>query len=248
MKPVRALIIDDEPLGRERVRMLLAEHPHVSVVGECADGRSAVAAIRTHRPDLVFLDIRMPELDGFEVLDALDGDALPNVIFVTAFDEYAIRAFEVNAVDYLLKPIDPARLAQSIERVEKSAGNHGDERLLAVLEMMRRPAHRSRIVVRDSRGAFFLPTTDILWLEAAGNYVRVHAAKGAYLVRETLKELEKTLDPERFVRVHRSAVVNLDAVERVEPWKRGEYAIVLRDGTRLVSSRTFGNAFRAMLE
>lgn len=248
MKQIRALIIDDEPLGRERIRMLLQAHPHVTVVGECADGRSAVQAVRAQRPDLVFLDIRMPEMDGFEVLEALEVEELPKVVFVTAFDEYAIRAFEVNAVDYLLKPIDPDRLARSIERVERNAGNHAGEQLLAVLELMRRPAHRNRVVVRDKRGAFFLSIADIAWLEAAGNYVRVHATGGSYLVRDTLKELEATLDPERFVRVHRSAVVNLDAVERVEPWKRGEYAIVLRDGTRLVSSRTYGSAFRAMLE
>jgi two-component system LytT family response regulator len=245
---IRALIIDDEPLGRERIRMLLATHPQVQIVGECADGRSAVEAIRAHKPDLVFLDIRMPELDGFEVLEALGRAALPHVVFVTAFDEYAIRAFEVNAVDYLLKPVDPVRLAQSIERVERSSGEDADERVLAVLELMRRPEHRSRVVVRDNRGAFFLATADIAWLEAAGNYVRVHANGKSYLLRETLKDLEATLDPERFVRVHRSAVVNLDAIERVEPWKRGEYAVLLRDGTRLVSSRTFGSAFRALLE
>ena len=246
---IRSLIVDDEPLSRERIRMLLADHPQVEIIGECADGRAAVAAIREQAPDLVFLDVQMPELDGFEVLAELRDTRLPQIIFVTAFDAYAIRAFEVNAVDYVLKPVDPGRLAVAIERV-----THGDadedaaERMLAAIESIKRPRYRTRIVVRDQRGAFFLPIESVDWFEAADNYVRVHARGNVFLIRETLKNVEAGLDPQQFARVQRSAIVNLDCIERVEPWSRGEYVVLLRDGTRLTSSRAYGSAFRALLD
>ena len=245
---VRALIVDDEPLSRERVRMLLAAHPEIRVVGECADGSEAVSAIHELDPDLVFLDIQMPEMDGFEVLQQLGATRMPAVIFVTAYDAYAIRAFEVNAVDYLLKPVDPQRFATAVERVTRERPDDVVERVLSVVESIKRPRYRSRFVVRDARGAFFLPAEAITWLEAADNYVRIHTGDAQYLLRETLKHIEASLDPERFVRVHRSAMVNLEKIARVEPWARGEYAIVLRDGTRLTSSRAYGGAFRALLE
>ena len=245
---IRALIVDDEPLSRERIRMLLAEHREMEIIGECADGAEAVAAIRTQSPDLVFLDIQMPEMDGFEVLQQLHGVSMPVVIFVTAYDAYAIRAFEVNAADYLLKPVDPARFAAALERVTRSHQDDVVERMLHAVESIKRPRFRTRIVVRDAKGAFFLPVEEITWLEAADNYVRLHAGEASYLIRETLKNIEASLDPERFVRVHRSAMVNLEKIARVEPWSRGEYAIVLRDGTKLTSSRAYGSAFRALLE
>ena len=245
---MRALIVDDEPLSRERVRMLLAPYPAIQVIGECADGGEAVAAIRAMSPDLVFLDIQMPEMDGFEVLQQLGPTRAPAVIFITAYDAYAIRAFEVNAVDYLLKPLDPARFAMALDRVTRGRPDDVAERVLSVVESIKRPRYRTRIVVRDAKGAFFLPVEAITWLAAADNYVRVHTGETSYLVRETLKHIEASLDPERFVRVHRSAVVNLEQVARVEPWARGEYAILLRDGTRLTSSRAYGGAFRALLE
>lgn len=245
---IRALVVDDEPLSRERIRMLLATHPEIDVIGECSDGRAAVAAIGAQAPDLVFLDIQMPELDGFEVLQALGATRVPAVIFVTAYDAYAIRAFEVNAVDYLLKPVDPARFAAALDRVLRARPDEVVERVLSVVESIKRPRYRTRFVVRDARGAFFLPVEAITWLEAADNYVRLHADDASYLLRDTLKNIEASLDPERFVRVHRSAMVNLEKIARVEPWTRGEYAIVLRNGTRLTSSRAYGGAFRALLE
>jgi two-component system LytT family response regulator len=245
---IRALIVDDEPLSRERIRMLLAPHPEVQVIGECADGGEAVTAIRAQAPDLVFLDIQMPELDGFDVLQQLEGARLPAVIFVTAYDAYAIRAFEVNAVDYLLKPVDPARFAAALERITRARPDDVVERVLSVVESIKRPRYRTRFVVRDSKGAFFLPADHIAWLEAADNYVRLHTDDACYLLRETLKNIEASLDPERFVRVHRSAMVNLEKIARVEPWSRGEYAIILGNGTRLTSSRAYGGAFRALLE
>jgi two-component system, LytTR family, response regulator len=246
---IRSLIVDDEPLSRERIRMLLADHPQIEIVGECADGRAAAAAIREQAPDLVFLDVQMPELDGFEVLDELRDTRLPQVIFVTAFDAYAIRAFEVNAVDYVLKPVDPARLAVAIERVIRHGADYdAAERMLAAIESIKRPRYRTRIVVRDQRGAFFLPTESVDWFEAADNYVRVHARGNVFLIRETLKNMEAGLDPQMFARVQRSAIVNLDRIERVEPWARGEYVVLLHDGTRLTSSRAYGSAFRALLD
>jgi two-component system LytT family response regulator len=251
---IRALVVDDEPHGRERVAMLLAGRSDVAVVGECADGRQAVRAIRELRPDLVFLDVQMPELDGFGVLEEVGPAEMPAVVFVTAYDAYAIRAFEVNALDYLLKPVDPERLATALERaaerVRLRAPGRADERVVALLEgLERRRRYASRFVVRDQGAAFFLPAEQVEWIEAERNYVRLHAKGGAaHLIREPLKEVEARLDPERFVRVSRSAIVNLDAVERVEPWFRGEYVLILRDGARLTSSRAHGESFRALMD
>jgi len=243
---LRALIVDDEPLSRERVRMLLEPHSEIHIAGECSNGEEAVAAIAALAPDLVFLDVQMPGMDGFEVLERLGAQRLPAIIFVTAYDAYAIRAFDVNAVDYLLKPLDPARLAVAVDRVLR----HRDdslEKVLSAVEAIRRPRFRSRFVVRDAKGAFFLPAHEIDWLEAADNYVRIHTRGNSYLVRETLKNVEATLDPERFVRVHRSAIVAVDCVERIEPYVHGEYRLTLRDGTRLTSSRAHSDALRALL-
>jgi len=250
---IRALVVDDEPHGRERVTMLLAGRPDVEVVGRCADGSQAVRAIRELRPDLVFLDVQMPELDGFGVLEEV-GAEMPAVVFVTAYDAYAIRAFEVNALDYLLKPVDPERLAAALERAAERmrmrAPGSADERVVALLEgLERRRRYTSRFVVRGQGAAFFLPAEQVEWIEAERNYVRLHArGGGAHLLREPLKEVEVRLDPERFVRVSRSAIVNLDAVERVEPWFRGEYVLILRGGARLTSSRAHGEAFRRLMD
>jgi two-component system, LytTR family, response regulator len=251
MIPLRALVVDDEPPSRQRVLSLLEEHPGVVVVGEASDGEAAVAAIRAHRPDLVFLDVQMPGMDGFGVLQELAGELTAQVVFVTAYDRYAVQAFEVRALDYLLKPVDPERLGEAVRRaIERHReGATADPRIDALLEMVRpRASFARRLVVRDEGVASFVPVERVERIEAEGNYVRVHAAGQAYLLREPLREIESRLDPERFSRVNRSAIVNLDHVERVEPWFRGEYRIVLRDGTRLTSSRAHGAAFRAMLE
>ena len=253
MKPLRALIVDDEPLSRERVATLLAPDDRVLVAGECADGRQAVAAIRAVAPDLVFLDVQMPELDGFGVLEEIGAAEMPHVVFVTAYDSYAIRAFEVNALDYLLKPVDPERLAVAVDRAVEQAGRRAagapDPRLAALLDSLeRRRRYTARFVVHERGGAFFLPADAVALIEAERNYVRLHARDGAtHLIREPLKEVEAGLDPERFVRVSRSAIVALESVERVEPWFRGEHVLILRDGTRLTTSRAHGEAFRALL-
>ncbi len=253
MTVLRAVIVDDEPLGRQRVRALLEHEPHVAVVAECADGEAAVDAVRRLAPDLLFLDVQMPGMDGFAVLEALGDELAAQVVFVTAYDQYAVRAFEVRALDYLLKPVDPERLAEAVRRAVARADEPrpagADPRIEALLEMVRpRAPYARRIVVRTDGVASFLAVEKVDRVEAEGNYVRLHAEGSTYLLREALRELEARLDPERFARVNRSTIVNLDQVERVEPWFRGEYRIVLRDGTRLTSSRAHGSAFRSLLE
>jgi two-component system LytT family response regulator len=244
------VIVDDEPLPRERIVTLLTGHPEVEVVAECGDGAEAVRVIAEANPELVFLDIQMPELDGFEVLEALDGE-LPAVIFVTAFDEYAVRAFEVSAIDYLLKPIDPARfeqaLSRALERMTVTGGSGGP--LQEFLARWR--AHRgysARFVVRAGGKLSFVRPQDIDWVDAAGNYVRLHTEGRTHLIRETMKSIEARLDPEVFVRVHRSAIVNIDRVVSLEPYFHGEYVVQMRDGSKLTSSRSHSGRLRALLK
>lgn len=246
----RVVIVDDEPLARERIRTLLAPHSDVRLVAECGDGEEAVRVLLAERPDVVFLDVQMPELNGFEVLEALPPGERPAVIFVTAYDEHAVRAFEVNAVDYLLKPVEPRRFEAALARVRErrappGASEAGLEAVLA--ELRRTRAWPSRLVVRDGSRVTFVRTEEIDWIDAAGNYARLHVGKAVHLLREPLKVLETRLDPERFLRVHRSAIVNLERVVSVEPYFHGEYTLTLRDGTRLTSSRTHSARLRALL-
>jgi two-component system, LytTR family, response regulator len=265
--PCRVLIADDEPLARERLRMLLAEWPEFEVVAECEHGAEAVEAILSLGPDLVFLDIRMPELDGIEVAavlaeEAARGVAPPVIVFVTAFDEYALRAFEVNARDYLTKPVDRERLGRALQRAAETlarassgspspdAGAAGlDPALVSFLEGLRRErAYPVRFLVRDARGGlYFVRADDIEWVEAEENYVRLHAGGRSHLVRDTMRGFREKLDPARFVRVHRSAIVNVDRIARVEPYARGEYTLTLADGTRLTSSRAHSDDLRRLL-
>lgn len=251
MIPLRAMIVDDEPLARERIRTLLAEHGEWAVAAECGDGLDAVAAIERDRPDLVFLDIQMPELDGFEVLDAL-GSAAPAIIFVTAFDEFALRAFEVSAVDYLLKPIDPGRFEQALGRARSRLGATAPDSSLQLEQLMHlwraRQHLATRFVVRDGGTISFVRVQDVDWIDAAGNYVRLHAAGREHLVRDTMKAVEARLDPATFVRVHRSAIVNIDRVSALEPYFHGEYVVIMRDGARLTSSRSHSERLRALLK
>jgi two-component system LytT family response regulator len=243
---IRAAIVDDEPLARERLRTLLLEEAEVEVVAECAEGSAAVKAIETHRPDVVFLDVQMPEMDGFAVLQALAPGRVPSVVFVTAYDKYALQAFDVHAVDYLLKPFDRDRFRRALARVRAAvlAGEETTPRLLALLERLRREGRLDRLVVKSRGRIFFLRTGEIDWIEAAGNYVRVHAGKEAHLVRETLGALEEKLDHGRFARIHRSTIVNLDSVKELQPSFHGEYVVRLRDGTELVLSRGYRGRVR----
>jgi len=249
---IRVLIVDDEPLPRERIRTLLAERRDIEMVGECGDGQEAVDIILAARPDLVFLDIQMPELDGFEVIKAISDEDLPAIVFVTAFDEYAIRAFEVNAIDYLLKPINAARfekaVRRAIDRLTQSNVREPDRKLLNFVEQLRAERqYTARFVVRSGSKLSFVRASDVDWIDVADNYVRLHAAGREHLVRETLKSVESQLDPEIFVRVHRSLIINLDRVEAVEPSFHGEYAVTMKDGAKLTTSRSYSERLRVLL-
>ncbi|MFN8059825.1 MAG: LytTR family DNA-binding domain-containing protein [Vicinamibacterales bacterium] len=250
---IRAMVVDDEPLARERVRSLLAAEADVELVAEAGDGKSAVAAVLEHQPDLIFLDVQMPGLDGFAVLRALPADALPATIFVTAFDRYAIRAFEVNALDYLLKPFSPRRFKAALDRarqeLEKSPDASATTRLRTLLQDLENGRRYQRQLVIKSGGRIvFLRVEEVDCLEAEGNYVRVHAGSMSYLIRETMKNMETRLDPDQFVRIHRSTIVQADRIKELQPLTHGEYAVILRDGRRLTASRGPDNRLRRLID
>jgi len=242
---IRALVVDDEELARERIVTLLGSRSDVEVVGESRDGLEAVRDIARLEPDLVFLDVQMPGLDGFEVIEALEPDLLPVVVFVTAYDEHALRAFEVHAIDYLLKPIDPQRFAEALARADALVRAGGRNRLPDPRELGERPR---RFVGRRGAGHVVVPHEEVVRIEAAGNYVRVHSTEGECLVRSTMKGVEDRLDPARFQRIHRSTIVHLAHVRSVEPLGHGEYEVMTSDGGRLKCSRAHGAALRRALE
>jgi two-component system LytT family response regulator len=243
---IRTVIVDDEPLARQRLRRLLEADPDIAVVGECGDGPQALADLRELRPDLVFLDVQMPALDGFGVLEGLAGTALPVVVFVTAHDRYALKAFEVHALDYLLKPFDKARFASALGRAKaqvrqgrgSALGAALDDRLQELLQTVqsRRPAPE-RLMIKSGGRIYFVRIADVDWIEAAGNYVRLHVGKEDHLLRESLTALERQLDRARFVRIHRSTVVNLERIRELQPAFHGDYVVILHDGTELALSR-----------
>jgi len=237
MTPTRAVIVDDEALARERVRTLLAGVPGITVVAECSGGREAVEQILAERPDLVFLDVQMPDLDGFDVLEAVASEWLPAVIFVTAYDEYAIKAFDVHAIDYLLKPIEPERFRKALARVQKRD-------LLAMLD--ERPI--DRLVIRTRSKVSFLKPSQIDWIEADGKHAILHAGREMHVVRHTLTRLEQRLASHGFVRVHRSAIVNVDRIKELEPWFHGEFVVILKDGTKLTSSAAHSQALHRIID
>jgi two-component system, LytTR family, response regulator len=242
---IRTLVVDDEPQAREGVRLLLAGDPEVDVVGECGNGRDALAAIRRQRPDLVFLDVQMPEMNGFDVLAGLPTDELPAVIFVTAFDRYALRAFEVHALDYLLKPFDDERFADALARAKRhlrlSHVSSLSERLLSLLENVRAPEPdrevMSRIAIKDAGRVVFLEVAEVDWIEAADYYVQLHVGGKSYLHRESMQRLEEKLDPDRFLRIHRSAIVNRRCVRELRH-KGRELLCVLASGVALKVARS----------
>jgi two-component system, LytTR family, response regulator len=242
--PLSVLLVDDEPPARRLLRAHLARHPDVEVVGEAGSGTEAVAALQALRPDLVFLDVQMPEGDGFEVVRAVGVEAMPVVIFATAFDDYALQAFEAHALDYLLKPYDRERLDGALDRarrrVEQARGSSADARLHALVRALDdRVGYLDRLPVRTGARIRLLDVGEVDYVEAEANYVRLHVGPRAYLMRGTLTHLEAQLDPARFLRVHRSLLVNVDRIAEVEPLFAGEYVLYLRDGTRLTSGRTY---------
>lgn len=219
-------MVDDEPLARSNLTVLLRRDPEVEIVAECASGMEAIAAIRAQRPDLVFLDVEMPECDGFDVLELLGADAPAGIVFVTAFDHYAIRAFEAGALDYLLKPFDDARFTRALERAKER-----------IESARREPVRRATLVVKSAGSTVFVDIAAIDWIESADYYSRLHAGPATHLLRRSMAELERELDPSLFCRIHRTAIVRLARVKRLEVNENGDYDVVLVDGTRLPLSR-----------
>ena len=238
---MRILIVDDEAPARRRIRRLLAAEPGVTVCGECGDGDSALALVARERPDLVFLDVQMPERDGFEVVKALPPAGLPAILFVTAHDRYALRAFDVHAVDYLLKPFSGERFRTAVARArERFARRMDDPGLQSLAGTLRaHPAYLTRVQVKTGARTVFVDLASVDWMDAADNYVRLHVHDREYLVRETLAALEAQIDPDRFVRVHRSAIVQIDRVAEIRPQSHGDAELRLDGGARVAVSRTW---------
>lgn len=252
MDTIQTLIVDDEAVAREGLRKMLEAESDIELVGECADGREAAEAIQTVQPDLVFMDVQMPGMNGFEALMAVDETDLPVIIFVTAYDQYALRAFEVHAVDYLLKPFTNRRLQDALQQarhhLENSRTAELNEQINTLLERLdpqSRPAgndpYVQRIPVRKRRRVQFIDVDTIDWMEAADNYVSLHVGDQNHLVRATLTEMEDKLDPKQFLRIHRSRIVNVDRIRELHPRGSGDCLIVLDDGTELLSSRTYSD-------
>ncbi len=247
---LRILIVDDEPLARERLRLLLQEEPQIEIIGEVGDGKNAVRAIRRNRPDLVLLDIQLPEMAGFEIVASLDPEHMPAIVFVTAYEQFAVRAFKIHAVDYLLKPVEPARLHEALTRVRKLNSEEGDIRQ-RVLDLMqdvgRRRGAQDRIAVKTDGDVVILKLAEIDWAESAGSYVCFHTAGQTHISRQTMQQAEQDLLRHNFIRIHRSTIVNLDRVKKLKSLPFGEYAVELRDGTTLPISRGYKDeALRAL--
>jgi two-component system, LytTR family, response regulator len=268
--PIRVLVTDDEPIARRRIRRFLRAEPNVEVVGECSNGREAISAINEHHPDLVFLDVQMPEVDGFGVVSEIGAERMPAVIFVTAYDEYALKAFEVHAMDYLLKPFDADRFKTAFQRardhIDRVTTAEAGRRLKTLLEQVLTedkvdltaaraavgpaPAatrYIDRLMVKSDGRVFFVKVGDVDWFEASGNYVRVHVGKTSHLIRETMNGIEASLNPSMFARIHRAVIVNLDRIRELQPWFAGDYIVILRDGRQLKLSRTYREQLQARM-
>ncbi len=252
-RKLTTLIVDDEPLARERLLGLLSNEADIEVLGQCRDGEEAVSAIHERHPDLVLLDVEMPRMDGFEVIDTIGAERMPMVIFVTAYDQHAIKAFQVRALDYLLKPFDRERFSDALQRartqIESQANGDLGKRLLALMKDLKRDVPKTdRLVVKSGGRLFFLRADEIDWIEAAGNYVRLHVGSQSHLLRETMNGIEARLDPERFFRIHRCRIVNVERIQEMQPWLNGEYSVVLRTGVRLTLSRGYREKLQEKLK
>ena len=245
------LIVDDEPLAREGLRMLLSQDAEVSAIHEAKDGREALATIRETRPDLVLLDVQMPEIDGFSVVKEIGPEQMPAVVFVTAHDQYAIQAFEINAIDYLLKPVTEERFAQAMERaklrIRHRPADEANRQIISLLETIASPRrYLKRLAVRSAGKTVFVEVEDIDWMEAAENYVQLHAGRSGHLLHVAMNTLEKSLDPEMFQRIHRSVIVNVRRIKELQPALHGEYVITLQNGVRLQSGRIYHQKLKAL--
>jgi two-component system LytT family response regulator len=269
-RPIRAIIVDDEELARRGIELRLAAHPDVTIVQHCANGREALEAITQEQPDLMFLDIQMPGLSGFDVLARLPHESMPMVIFVTAFDRYALDAFEAQAIDYLLKPINDIRFTQALDRVRgywqqkhalsqreqlmkllastQGSGTVDEQALRECLQANTQPHYPQVLPIRDDAGTVRLDVNTIDWIDAAGDYMCVHADGRTYVLRETMKSLEAVLDPNLFQRVHRSTIVNVQRVRRLRPHTNGEYFLTLEDGQEIKLSRSYRDRVDQLLQ
>lgn len=241
-KTYTAIVVDDELLARRRVRQVLEDHPDFQALGEFANAEDALRFLANSAADVMFLDVQMPGIDGFQLLQALEPKRMPVVVFVTAHDEYAVRAFEVDAIDYLLKPFDRTRFAVTLSRVRKQldqpAPDHGP-RLSRLLETLSQRDTTQRLAIKNNGQIVFVSVKDIDWVEAADNYVCIHAGHDTHIARETMNAMEERLESGQFVRIHRSTIVNVDRIERLQPWFRGDYLVLLRGGQKLTMSRTY---------
>ncbi|MGD0815508.1 MAG: LytTR family DNA-binding domain-containing protein [Verrucomicrobiota bacterium] len=248
---IRSLIVDDEPLARKRIAGFLNDMPDMAVIGECSTGREAIKLIREQLPDLLFLDIQMPEVGGFDVLQEIDQEKMPIIIFTTAHDEHALRAFDVHALDYLLKPFSRQRFAAAVERAREQFGNMNkrepDSRIAALIETLRpEQRHLSRFVIKTSQRVLFVKAASVDWIESAGNYAVLHIGAQTHIIRETMQALEKRLCPGSFQRISRSAIVNLSRIKEIQPMGKGEYIIMLETGKQLPMSRGLRDLERAL--
>ena len=250
--PIRTLIVDDEPLARRRLKSLLDGEADIEIIGEAANGTEAVRAITMDKPDLVFLDIQMPGLDGFDVLRATAAIHQPFVVFITAHDEHAIRAFDVQAVDYLLKPVIEARFREAVRRavtrLRKTPGKELAQEIAQLLERVSpTPARGGRIPIKRDGRVNFVRVEDVDWVQADGDVVRLHVGRESHAIRETLADVEAKLPTDRFLRIHRSLIVNVERVREVQPWFKGDYVLILHDGTKLRSGRTYRDAVQTLI-
>jgi two-component system, LytTR family, response regulator len=249
---MRIIIADDESLARDKLRLMLKSEPDVQVVAECQDGSETIRALGAHKPDLLMLDIKMPDLDGFEVLSKVPGADMPMVIFTTAYDRHAVKAFEAHALDYLLKPFDHERLHQAVDRARaeilKEKDRDATQRILDYLSETERSGAGRRLIVKAGGRVVFLSFDEIDWVEAAANYVRIFVGKQAYLLRRGIGEIAERLDPAQFIRIHRSAIVNVQKIKELQPVNSGEYIVVLKDGKELSCSRGYRSGLQQLVD
>lgn len=250
--PIRALIVDDEPVARAHLRSLLESRGDVNVVGECGDGRSAVERIRADAPDLVLLDVQMPELDGLDVVHTIGPDHMPAVVFVTAFDQHALAAFEVHALDYILKPVNRARFHRAIDRVIRLVRTQPTAQAVPLARLVEgltgtRPS-TERLPIKLGDRVLLLKAADIDWIEAADDLVKIHAGRHVYEHRSTLSQIEQRLPPSQFLRIHRSTIVNVERIREFQPWFQGDWVLVLADGTRLQSGKSYRQRIRDLIQ
>lgn len=250
----RTLIVDDMLLARKRLRRVLSKDSEIEIVGECADGKEAVEAVRELKPDLMFLDVQMPETDGFQAVAEIGVENAPVTVFVTAFDHFALKAFEVHALDYLLKPFDVERLKKTVERAKelirnRETDNPADKRLIALLkDIKNEPKYLKRLTVRSRGKTVFVAVDEIDYIEAEGNYLSVQTGKEAHLIRSAMHQFENRLDPEKFARIHRSTIINIDRVKEMHPLFNGDQSVIMKNGKELVLSRNYRDRLKDLLE